>query len=149
MVFLKNWMPPNFIIANFEHPVSTSCLKPWIRTLSLNLFQIFCEPMLLNMWNTNSLSLYTKASMSSETPFIYRNKFFSYTQDNTAIPSYGTRNATSSLLALPKCYKSIGQKCNSFSGPKVWNSSPEAIICAPSLPSFKSRYLKAMYSTSL
>ena len=36
----------------------------------------------------------------------YMNKLFSYTQENH---SYGTRNATSSLLTLPKCNKSIGQ----------------------------------------
>ena len=41
----------------------------------------------------------------------YMNKPFSYTQDNH---SYGTRNTTSSLLALPKCNKSIGQKCISY-----------------------------------
>ena len=76
----------------------------------------------------------------------YMNKLFSYTQENH---SYGTRNATSSLLALPKCNKSIGQKCISYSGPKVWNGLTEAIRCAPSLPSFKSRYLKAMYCTTL
>ena len=76
----------------------------------------------------------------------YMNKLFSYTQENH---SYGTRNATSSLLALPKCNKSIGQKCISYSGPKVWNGLTEAIRCAPSLPSFKSRYLNAMYCTTL
>ena len=62
----------------------------------------------------------------------YMNKLFSYTQENH---SYGTRNATSSLLTLPKCNKSIGQKCISYSGPKVWNGLTEAIRCAPSLPS--------------
>ena len=71
----------------------------------------------------------------------YMNKLFSYTQENH---SYGTWNATSSLLTLPKCNKSIGQKCISYTGPKVWNGSTEAIRCAPSLPSFKSRYLKAL-----
>ena len=76
----------------------------------------------------------------------YMNKLFSYTQENH---SYGTRNATSSLLAHPKCNKSIGQKCISYSGPKVWNGLTEAIRCAPSLPSFKSRYLKVMYCTTL
>ena len=47
----------------------------------------------------------------------YINKLFSYTQDNH---SYGTRDTTSSLLALPKCNKSIGQKCISYctQGPK-------------------------------
>ena len=60
----------------------------------------------------------------------YMNKLFSYTQDNH---SYGTRNATSSLLALPNCNKSIGQKCISYSEPKVWNGLTEAIRCAPSL----------------
>ena len=74
----------------------------------------------------------------------YMNKLFSYTQENH---SYGTRNATSSLLAFPKRNKSIGQKCISYPGPKVWNGLTEAIKCAPSLPSFKSRYLKAMYCT--
>ena len=73
----------------------------------------------------------------------YMNKLFSYTQENH---SYDTRNATSSLLALPKCNKSIGQKCISYSGPKVWNGSTEAIRY---VPSFKSRYLKAMYCTTL
>ena len=76
----------------------------------------------------------------------YMNKLFSYTQENH---SYGTRNATSSLLALPKCNKSIGQKCISYSGPKVWNGLTEAIRCAPSLPSFNSQYLKAMYCITL
>ena len=64
------------------------------------------------------------------------------------VHSYGTRNATSSLLTLPKCNKSIGQKCISYTGPKVWNGLTEAIRCAPSLPSFKSRYLKALYRTT-
>ena len=47
----------------------------------------------------------------------YMNKPFSYTQDNH---SYGTQNTTSSLLALPKCNKSIGLKCISYCtlGPK-------------------------------
>ena len=76
----------------------------------------------------------------------YMNKLFSYTQENH---SYGTRNATSSLLALPKCKKSIGQKCILYSGPKVWNGLTEAIRCAPSLPSFKSLYLKPMDCTTL
>ena len=76
----------------------------------------------------------------------YMNKLFSHTQENH---SYGTRNATSSLQTLPKCNKSIGQKCISYSGTKVWNSLTEAIRCAPSLPSFKSRYLKALYRTTL
>ena len=62
----------------------------------------------------------------------YMNKHFSYTQENH---SCGTRNATSSLLTLPKCNKSIAQKCISYSGPKIWNGLTEAIRCAPSLPS--------------
>ena len=76
----------------------------------------------------------------------YMNKPFSYTQENHR---YGTLNATSSLLGLPICNKSIGQKCISYSRPKVWISLTEAIRCAPSLPSLKSRYLEAIYSTTL
>ena len=45
----------------------------------------------------------------------YMNKPVSYTQENH---SYGTRSATSSLLALPKCNKSIGQKSFHTQGPE-------------------------------
>ena len=53
------------------------------------------------------------------------NKLFSFTQENH---SYGTQNATSILLVLSKCNKSIGQKSISYSGPKVWNGLTEAIF---------------------
>ena len=69
----------------------------------------------------------------------YMNDMFSYIQDSHG---YNTRNASSSLLAMPKTHKSIGQKSFSYAGAKVWNNLSERTRDAPSLTSFKSRCFK-------
>ena len=138
---------PNFP----SNSILLSLIAPIVITLVLSLFTSKPDT-LLNHSITRmtlirlSLSAFRNTVVSSA----YWDSLFSIA--HAFIPqenhSYGTRNATSSLLSIPKCNKSIGQKCISYSGSKVWSGLTEAIRCAPSLPSFKSRYLKALYRTT-
>ena len=70
---------------------------------------------------------------------LYMNDMFSYIQGSH---DYNTRHASSSLLAIPKTHKSVGQKAFTYAGAKVWNSLSEYTRDAPSLISFKSRCFK-------
>ena len=131
-------------ISKFQKRVASLILDADLSILSSDLFKkLKCLPFPKYVEYQQAVTVYRSINGLN---LHYINKLFLYTQENH---SYGTRHATSSLLTLPKCNKPIGQKCISYSGPKVWTGLTEAIICTPSLPSFKSRYLKALYRTTL
>ena len=68
----------------------------------------------------------------------YLSNKFTYTHN---IHSFDLRSATNQTLYVPKPNLEIYRRSLSYSGPKLWNALPESVRNAPSLGSFKQRYL--------
>ena len=69
----------------------------------------------------------------------YLSNKFTYTHN---IHSLDLRSATNQTLYVPKPNLEMYRKSLSYSGPKLWNTLPESVRNAPSLGSFKQRYLR-------
>ena len=77
-------------------------------------------------------------SLNHLAPTYLSNKF-TYTYD---IHSLNLRSAANHTLYIPKPNLEIYRKSLSYSGPKIWNTLPEYVRNAPSLESFKQRYVR-------
>ena len=77
-------------------------------------------------------------SLNHLAPTYLSNKF-TYTYD---IHSLNLRSAANHTLYIPKPNLEIYRKSLSYSGPKIWNTLPEHVRNAPSLESFKQRYVR-------
>ena len=75
----------------------------------------------------------------------YMSKKFTYSYD---IHNLELRSATNQCLYIPKPKLEIYRKSLSYSGPKLWNTLPEAVRNAPTLGSFKQRYLRLQMNLS-
>ena len=64
---------------------------------------------------------------------------FTYTHN---VHNLDLRSASNQTLYVPKPNLEIYRKSFSYSGPKIWNTLPELVRNAPSLESFKQRYLR-------
>ena len=82
-------------------------------------------------------------SLNNLAPAYMSNKF-TYSYD---IHNLDLRSATNQWLYMPKPKLEIYRKSLSYSGPKLWNSLPESVRNAPTLGSFKQRYLRHQNET--
>ena len=69
----------------------------------------------------------------------YMSNKFTYSYD---IHNLDLRSTTNQILHMPKPKLEIYRKSLSYSGPKLWNALPESVRNAPTLGSFKQRYLR-------
>ena len=69
----------------------------------------------------------------------YMSNKFTYSYD---IHNLDLRSTTNQTLHIPKPKLEIYRKSLSYSGPKLWNALPESVRNAPTLGSFKQRYLR-------
>ena len=77
-------------------------------------------------------------SLHNLAPTYLGNKF-TYTHN---VHNLDLRSASNQTLYVPKPNLEIYRKSFSYSGPKIWNTLPELVRNAPSLESFKQRYLR-------
>ena len=125
-------------IIKFQKRAARLILDKDINAPSRELFQ------LLGRFRFDERVEYRKAvlvykSVHSFAPGYLRRKF-TYRQ-NSHNESLRSVSATT-LLSIPKPNLEIFCKTRSYSGSKIWNNLPESVRSAPSLDSFKQRYIR-------
>ena len=76
-------------------------------------------------------------SLHSLAPGYLRRKFTYKQNSHNEI----LRSVSATTLNVPKPKLELFSKTRSYSGPKIWNSLPESVRSAPSLDTFKQRYI--------
>ena len=124
-------------VVKFQKRAARVILDKDFDTPSLELFQQ------LGWMRFDERVLYKKAilmykSLNNLAPSYLSNKF-TYVHDIHNLDLRSTRNQT---LHVPKPNLEMYRKTLAYSGPKIWNNLPESVRTAPTLGSFKQRYLR-------